>query len=432
MALPGGTYTLSAHYAGDATYAPSDSTPFGPITVNSEASTTALSVFGYPNQNGVFPPFAGGPYGTFAYLRADVSSSASKCPPDCGAATGNVEFMDNGVAISEFGNPYYELNSQGNTATPNGFFAFGAGNHSVIASYLGDNSYQASQSSPPYTFAITQAATTTTVTAQGNFLNATISTNSGGTPPNGTVTFYVDGAQAGAPVPVSGQIPAIINPQTDVVTTGASATAGLNVSRPPSKSFKAVYSGDMNYITSTSSSVADFTLSAGTNTVTVSAGSSVDLVLTVTPVDGLPAAVQFGNSSCAGLPSEATCSFTPGSVTGSGTTTLMITTKAATVAMFGPRRLKPENHQNAWLIATSGLTFAGVVLLGVPPNRRREGASLSLIILALLSLSACGGGGGSSKTPPPDPGTPAGTYQMVVTAASGALQHSVNFTLTVQ
>jgi drug/metabolite transporter (DMT)-like permease len=135
------------------------------------------------------------------------------------------------------------------------------------------------------------------------------------------------------------------------------------------------------------------------------------------------------------LPSEATCSFTPGSVTGSGTVTLMIATKAATVAMFGPRRLKPENHPNpAWWMATSGLTFAGVVLLGIRPNRRRRGGVLlSLIIAALLSFSACGGGGGgSSKTPPPDPGTPAGTYPMVVTAASGALQHSVNFTLTVQ
>ena len=412
----------------------SDSTPFGPITVNSEASTTALSVFGYPNQNGVFPPFTGGPYGTFVYLRADVSSSTSKCPPDCGAATGIVNFLDNGVAIGggQFGNSTYVLNSQGNTATPNGFFAFGAGNHSVIASYLGDNSYQASQSLPPYTFGITQAATTTTVTAQGTNLTATITTNSGGNPPSGTVTFYVDGAQAGPPAPLIALVPAVINPQTDVVTTGASAQTGLTVGKPPSKSFKAVYNGDMNYTPSTSSSVADFTFSASTNTVTVAAGSSVDLVLTVTPVDGLPAAVQFAASSCAGLPSEATCSFTPPSITGSGTTTLMIATKAPTVAMFGPRRLKPENHQNAWWMATSGLTLAGVVLLGVPPNRRRGSALLSLIILALLSFSACGGGGSSSKTPPPDPGTPAGTYAVVVTATSGALRHSVNFTLTVQ
>ena len=434
-ALPGGTYTLSANYAGDGTYAPSDSTPFGPITVNSEASMTALSVFGYPNQNGVFPPFTGGPYGTFAYLRADVSSSASKCPPDCGVATGSVEFMDNGVAIvGQFGNPNYELNSQGNTATPNGFFAFGPGNHSVIASYLGDNSYQASQSSPPYAFAITQAATTTTVTAQGANLTATVTTNSGGNPPSGTVTFFVDGAQAGAPALILTQASAVINPQTDVVTTGASATAGVTVGKPPSQSFKATYNGDTNYITSTSSAVADFTLAASANTVTVAPGASGNLTLTVTVVDGLPAAVQFAASSCAGLPSEAACSFTPASITGSGATTLMITTKAPTAAMMlGPQRLKPENQQNPgrWM-ATSGLIFAGVVLLGVPLRRRCGSVLLSLIIVACLSLSACGGGGSSSGTPPPDPGTPAGTYPVVLTATSGALQRTVKFTLTVQ
>ena len=44
--LPGGTYDVHAHYAGDATFAASDSAPVT-ITVSPEGSTTTLSVFGF-------------------------------------------------------------------------------------------------------------------------------------------------------------------------------------------------------------------------------------------------------------------------------------------------------------------------------------------------------------------------------------------------
>jgi hypothetical protein len=391
-------------------------------------------VFGYPNQNGTFPPFTGGPYGTFAYLRADVSSSTSKCPPDCGPATGNVNFLDNGIPIDngQYGITNFALNSQSNTSTPNGYFDFDAGAHSVVASYLGDNSYQASQSSPPYAFTITQAATTTTATAQGTTLAATVATNSGGIHPTGTVTFFEDGTQAGTPVTIFHFSPAVIDPQTDAVITGASSTASLVVSKAPSKSFKAIYNGDGNYVASTSSSAnVDFTLTTSISTVTVtSPGASADLMLTITALNGLPGTIQFGASSCAGLPSESTCSFNPASIAGSGSTTLTITTKAPTAAALGPERLRPQNHRSpGWWMATSGITLAGLALLALPPRRRRGSALLSLIIVGFLTLSACGGGRTST---PPDLGTPVGSYPVVVTAVSGALQHTVNLTLVVQ
>jgi len=184
--LPGGyfsdtSYPVTAHYAGDSTFAPSDSSPLN-VTVNPEGSQTKLSVCTYPTPQASCPAFTSGPYGSFVYLRADVSSSTQSCPPDCGVATGNVEFLDNGTAIGDgtFG-PSYPLNSQGNTATPNGIFTFAPGLHSIVASYLGDPSYNASQSSPPYTFTTTQASTTNTVTyagaAQGATLTASIATN---------------------------------------------------------------------------------------------------------------------------------------------------------------------------------------------------------------------------------------------------------------
>jgi hypothetical protein len=55
-----------------------------------------------------------------------------------------------------------------------------------------------------------------------------------------------------------------------------------------------------------------------------------------------------------------------------------------------------------------------------------------MVLGLLITLPACGGG--SSKPPPPtqDPGTPAGTYTVTVTATAGSLSQQGTFTLTVQ
>ncbi len=417
--LPGGNYPAVADYAGDGTYAPSVSLGFGPFTVNPEPSTTVVTALGYPDQNGNFPIFTSGPYGTFVYLRADVKGQSG-----FGKPTGSINFTDPVVNIP--GNPY-NLNSQGNTAPPNGLFNIPAGTRSIVANYGGDSSFNASFSGP-VNFTITPAATTTTATALGTALTATVTTKSGGDGPGGTVTFYADGTQAGSPVPVTSSA-GVINPLGDVVSRPAFATATMTLSSTPKTSFKAVYSGDANYVASSSSAVADFTLTESAASVTVpSQGASGTLTLTVTAMNGFVGAMQFTGASCSGLPSESACSFSPASLTGSGTTTLTITTKAPATAM-----LRRENRQNPeWWAATSGLALAGVLLLGVPSKRRRASMLLSLIIAAILILPGCGGGSGGSSKPVPDPGTPFGKSTVVVKATSGALSHTVSFTFTVQ
>jgi hypothetical protein len=416
--LPGATnYFLTAHYPGDGTFAPSDSTQFGPITVNPEPSTTTEVALGYPDQNGHFPTFTSGPYGTFVYLRADVKGQSG-----FGTPTGNVTFLD-GVANVP-GDPY-NLNIQGNTATPNGLFTFGAGSHSVTATYNGDPSFSPSPASAPSNFTITQAANTTTATALGTALAATVTTNSGGNGPTGTVTFFVDGVQAGSPVPVT-SVAGVIDPLTDAIAKGASATASMTASKAPTSSFRATYSGDANYVGSTSPAASDFSMTESATLVTLpTQGSSGTLTLTVTAVNGFAGELQFTGSSCSGLPSESSCSFSPASLPGSGTTTLTITSKAPATAM-----LRHENR--GWWGATGGLTLAGVLLLGAPSSRRRVSMLLSLMIVGFLTLSACGGGGTSSTKPPSDPGTPFGKYTVVVTATSGALKHTLSFTLNVE
>ena len=75
----------------------------------------------------------------------------------------------------------------------------------------------------------------------------------------------------------------------------------------------------------------DFQFSPPNQSVTVAAGASAAVVLTITPISGsTPAVINFSPSSCAGLPTGASCSFNPTSVnfTGANTpkTTLTIST----------------------------------------------------------------------------------------------------------
>jgi len=409
--LPGGTYPLIAHYAGDATFGASDSAPVT-VTVSPESSNVSLSVL-----NLSAGPFTTGSYGTFVYLRADVSGQSGQ-----GTPTGTVSFLDGTSNVS--GDPY-ALNSEGNTATPNGLFTFAPGSHTITATYSGDASFNTSTSTAS-SFTITKDATSTTSTSTGQTLAATVTTSSGGTPPSGTVTFSVGGAQVGSPVTVTG-VAAVIDPQSDAVITGAQATATLSLSPVPSGSFKAVYNGDANYSASTSPTTGDFTLGSSVATLTIpNPGAAGNLTLTVTAVNGFAGTIQFSSASCSGLPSGSSCSFSPASVAGGGTTTVTVSTTASKAAMTTPNRRLPR-----WWLATGGTSLAAICLLGVPVKRRRWNALLSLVVASLVLYPGCGGGGGGGGGGG-NSGTPAGSYTVVVSGTSGSLTHTTSFTLTVQ
>jgi hypothetical protein len=120
------------------------------------------------------------------------------------------------------------------------------------------------------------------------------------------------------------------------------------------------------------------------------------------------------------LPSLATCSFSPASVKGSGKTTISISTTAPHSAAL--------QHFGLW--ASGGGLLAGVFFFGMPLRFSRKRLFGLLVMACLATAIGCGGGGGGSR--PPVPGTPAGTYNVTISATSSGLTHTTSFTLTVQ
>ena len=207
----------------------------------------------------------------------------------------------------------------------------------------------------------------------------------------------------------------------------------------------ATYQGDGNNLGSASSQIIvviaapDFTVTASPTTGSVPPGQTATFTFTVTPQGGYAGTVKF---SCGTLPSLATCSFSPASVAPSGgspvSSTLTVTTAAATARLSPDGPVGPSRLPSSPWIPAGGMALAGVLGLAfVPARMRRWNRELQALrwglLLAFLSFSimACGGGGNST---PSNPGTPAGSYAISVSAADSASgpQHAVSITLTVQ
>ncbi|HEX3354739.1 MAG TPA: Ig-like domain repeat protein [Terriglobales bacterium] len=425
--LPGGTYQVHAHYAGDATFAASDSAPVT-ITVSPENSTTTLSVLGFDAGGNVIP-FISQPYGNPAYFRADVSGLSGN-----GVATGTVSFSGSGLNFPQ--NPY-SLNSEGAAATSLGIFTIPPGQHAVMAAYSGDPGFNPSASAAT-NFTVTQAPTTSTVVPSGTTmvsgtavtLAATIATTSGGLAPGGTATFLSGGVPIAAAVALNGSDGS--GSIQSGVFQAAQAAAALTIALPAGQdSITVQYSGDSNYLASTSAAVvvnvlADFAFSAGSPAITIpSPGGSGTATLTVTGQPGYNATINFPAASCAGLPRESLCSFNPPSITGSGSTTLTISTTA-------PRSARLEG--GSWWATGAGGTLAAIFLLGGGSKRRTWNRFLALIAVAcLINIVSCGGASSSSGGSG-DPGTPAGSSTVTITAATtaGSPSHTATLTLNVQ
>lgn len=428
--LPGGTYQVNAHYAGDGTYAGSDSAPTVQVTIQPESTTITFSVL-TTGTGGNLIPFSGGPYGTPVYFQAHVSGQSGYGVPGA-----YVNFYDNGGP----GASMVYLDKNGNALTPP-LTQIAAGAHSTTAAYYGDNSFSSSANLTPINFTITQVATTTTLTEQQSsqalLLTATVSASGVGSAPTGLVTFNNGSTILGTSY--------LTNGSTSAGTTQATATFDGSQLAQGQYSITASYAGDANYTASSSAALAlnlkaDFTVAErGITSQTVVAGQTASYVndVAVTPFFGFSSTVTL---SCT-VPAQATtCSVNPTSLTtasGAGIASVSVTTTARSVApptmpiyrfLFWP--------QPGPLVFIT-ISLAILLLLFACARRQRPAGVLPLAALVLfLMLHVVGCGGGSSATTPPTPppppsGTPAGTYTVTVTGTSGSTTHTTTLQLVV-
>ena len=168
----------------------------------------------------------------------------------------------------------------------------------------------------------------------------------------------------------------------------------------------------------------DFSISAGTPTQVSSPGGTATVVITVSANGGFNSAVTF---ACSQLPSLTTCSGP--SVNGSGQSTIMFQTTAATSAGPAVRIAPPSSKLPLALVLAISLALIDIAFW---KTNRRWGAVLALLAIGFVfSNAGCGGGNGGGGGGGVMPGTPVGTTNVVVTATSGKIQRSVAVTLVV-
>ena len=423
--LPGGSYNVTAHYAGNGTYAAGDSTPGIPVTVSKENSLTEIHLLTFDSSGNIIPNSGTIVYGSPYILRMDVTNSSGNlcvnastevtsypCPTNGSNAFGlTVTPAPTDVNAPTGTTPgQYRLNSQGYAEDQP--IQLSPGQYPFVANYAGDNSYNPSSSST-LSVTVTQDPTTTLISgvpssgvagAQIN-VTATLTTTSLGIAPTGTMQLLNNGSPLGSPVVVSGSAATSSGYATAQATLPLTLQAG-------SLSITAQYSGDVNYAASTSPrnsvTVGDFGLSANPSPVTISApGQQGTSTISVTPQNGFTGSVNLSVAS--GCPTGATCTFTSPSVTLSSASAV---TDALTIATTGASSTLPTLQRKIppsfrlpvgllWFLA--GSLALGMLLTSSAMRRRPAALMFATSLLVVGVWAACGGGGGGGGTPGPTP-----------------------------
>ena len=161
-------------------------------------------------------------------------------------------------------------------------------------------------------------------------------------------------------------------------------------------------------------------------TATVSSGGTANYNLSLTAAPVFAGKVTL---SCSGAPQNGTCTVNPATLTlasgGSAKFSVAVTTGVSQSAAL---------H---WIAGArlAGLGIASLLLLPLLNRIRSAARCFSLcvaIVCVAFAFSGCGGGSITMPSNPAPLTTPAGTYQLTVTATAGTSQVKQSLTLTVQ
>lgn len=233
-----GTYSVKAHYSGDATYAPKDSSPIS-VTISRQNAAVVVS---FMTASGAITQAAQTvQYGSPYILRVDVNGTSSgSCTDSTGnvvrvCPSGTVALKDGSSALNDFPNAQNANATNVARLNDRGFaedqpIQLNVGAHSITAAYTADaaSSYNSSSTTNTLSVTITQATTTVAVTpnvtsiASGGSITLTATVNSSSNSaqgPTGTIQFKNGSTNLGAA--------ATCTPTGATSSAGASCTAQL-------------------------------------------------------------------------------------------------------------------------------------------------------------------------------------------------------------
>jgi hypothetical protein len=263
--LPGGTYQVFARYGGDGQHGASASSPIQ-VTITPEASTTSLAINAYNGLTGASISPASIPYGSSVFSDVQITGSAEGANTQ-GVATGTVTFTEGTTTLGVL--PVASQNEASwppeNASLP----YFPGGSHSIVASYSGDPSFNASASRaksftivPQATSISTQEIPTVVVEAGASSVFVTIG-NLGnlGALPTGTVTLTANNQVIATIQNLNAQIQTYQGVKSAALTgyamiQGSQLAVGLNT-------ITATYSGDGNYAPSSTTFTLDLVATGG-------------------------------------------------------------------------------------------------------------------------------------------------------------------------
>jgi len=173
----------------------------------------------------------------------------------------------------------------------------------------------------------------------------------------------------------------------------------------------------------------DFSIATQASAATVVAGKPTSFTVDITSISGFTQAVSL---SCSGVPAAATCAISPSSVTpganGASTATVTLNTTARTMLPPAPRVPRWPRVPLAPLYLLSLLLLLVLTIRLLPAPRRAFATVCLVFLLPLLLMSACNGGTGANS----GSGTPAGSYQLVITGSSRVTSHSISVNVQVK
>lgn len=404
-----GTYTINAVYSGDNNYAPAASSPISLVVAAAPTATTTITL------SLASPTVALGGSDAFTVNVAAASSSAK-------APSGNVQFYQGSkrlfspVPLTASALTAYAISAEATV-----------GASSITAVYLGDANFLGSTSAA-YPLTVTRGATTLQLnpvygsvsTGVADPYVASISFISFGVPsPTGSIEFFRGSISLGKIAVTNAQATLIGAPQSSAGTYGTTA----------------VYSGDTNYLGSSSaaSSVtvsADppYQLSASALTLSLTAGTTIEngVNIFLTPSNNfignvnLTCKVAYQGTGTVNAPPA--CSFAGNFIpfpAGTASSLLILSTTAHAAKSAASKREFPGRPAPL-------LVLCSVFLCVLAPRLRiRSRLSPLLFAMLIVCLAGCGGGaasngGGTTPSPAPLPatGTTLGDYLITVSSTN--------------